>query len=730
MKTVFLRRISALVMSFMILLVCWSAVFADAPLRVARIKEFSGKVEVFKAGGEKSFPAFVGMGLAEGDSIITGMNSWVVLQIDDDKEAKIGENSRMGMSELRGSVESGNDQTGLSLWVGKIWTKIKEKLNVNSKYEIKTPTTVMGVRGTKFFVSEEQGKTYVAVIEGRLYAVKIVRSETGDGIVEEKQLEAFIEANEQLTLDELVQFDDDIVVEPVTIESLDLMVLEEIKNDPEGVDPKLLENIDEVIESKRQELEEQRQKLEEQLQQDLIGNNIVNYAPQTGRPSSSSSGSSSPGTDPSETDPPVTDPQFVGNPYVEAAEDSATLFVQTNAEGIVYYLVLKEEHIEGYAPQNAAELVDYNPDAEGAPPSSWSGSSEVWGQTVETVEINDLEPGVSYRIYIVFRDNSGNLTGITEVPFSIEEQPVEEQPYITIENPTNGSAIEPHEPLSLWGKVVGNIEDLQSVVVRISKLGSGSEPVEFDAEIFDLESGVVWSLEIIDHYMPYGYYTAEVTAYFKESEDTESVSFIVTERPGFVENVDTFYHNGKIIFNISFDTAVRAILDILYYGESVTDWEAVNESGEQYDWLVTIDIDDKDGYYTNEEEYSYAVVFLDGDGEELGTMVGNIPAVYDITLSFTQNGSIELEGSAYLIDRVKVTVEDSENEIIHSSNDGWNQIYYNSFGCLLGDPRDYVEENGVYDIVLTVDDYDDDFGIVIGYIIKTDQGITLKERTW
>jgi hypothetical protein len=89
--------------------------------RTAAISEVSGSVQIMKAGGEKAFKAFVGMILDEGDRIITGSDGAVTVEIDDDKEVKLDKDTQMSLSELRGSIASQDDQTGLGLIVGKIW---------------------------------------------------------------------------------------------------------------------------------------------------------------------------------------------------------------------------------------------------------------------------------------------------------------------------------------------------------------------------------------------------------------------------------------------------------------------------------------------------------------------------------------------------------------------------------------------------------------------------------
>ena len=249
--------VSILVMAFILTNV--SVVYSEDTFRAARISDLSGTVKVMKAGGEKEFKGFKGMSLSEGDRITTDKSSWAKLDIDDDKEIKIGESTQIVISELKGSLGTKDDRTGISLFTGKLWTKIKKTLNIRSKYEIKTPTTVMGVRGTQFYVGQEDGSTDVAVLEGTVVATTYVPVEQPDGTGGQQEIETTINQNEQVTLDDTILSQEDVQIEDVTTETLDLFVLETIREDHEGVDQNLLQDIDRVIEERQEEQQQQEE---------------------------------------------------------------------------------------------------------------------------------------------------------------------------------------------------------------------------------------------------------------------------------------------------------------------------------------------------------------------------------------------------------------------------------------------------------------------------------------
>lgn len=119
-------------------------------VRTAKLVDFSGMVYIKREASEKKVKAFRNMKLAEGDTLFTGEKSKAVLELDDDKKVTVSAKSTIVLSEL--SSSAGSTDTAITLKNGGVGTKINKKLDKSSKYKIKTPTTVMGVRGTEFYV--------------------------------------------------------------------------------------------------------------------------------------------------------------------------------------------------------------------------------------------------------------------------------------------------------------------------------------------------------------------------------------------------------------------------------------------------------------------------------------------------------------------------------------------------------------------------------------------------
>jgi len=240
---------------------------AETTFREASVVEFQGTVEVIIAGGQKKYTPYKGMGLTQGDTVITSENSWITLYIDDDKEVKLGENSRLTLSELSEYIDTQSESTGLSLWFGKIWANIKEKLNIRSKFEIKTGSTVMGVKGTQFYVANKDGKTDVVVLSGTVSATSYVPVQDALGNTWMIDSSIDIHANQMAQFEEGEASGDEQVGE-LTFESLDSFVLEEIANNLPDTEGELLDYINQLIEQKKSEEDQEDTEDEDQEEED------------------------------------------------------------------------------------------------------------------------------------------------------------------------------------------------------------------------------------------------------------------------------------------------------------------------------------------------------------------------------------------------------------------------------------------------------------------------------
>ena len=125
--------------------------------REAILSKIRGPVEVRIQGGEWQ-KAELQMMLHEKDEIRTAKGSLVEILLDSEGSTgklELKEKSHLRLSMLTWNQASGEKSTFLDLAIGKVLVHA-EKLNANSKFEIRTPTATTGVRGTVFEVSVEE----------------------------------------------------------------------------------------------------------------------------------------------------------------------------------------------------------------------------------------------------------------------------------------------------------------------------------------------------------------------------------------------------------------------------------------------------------------------------------------------------------------------------------------------------------------------------------------------
>lgn len=181
------KRVMALLITFLLLAgpVGFMAGNSDAAAanRVAIVTSLKGEVKVKKSGGSKTFKAFKNMSLNEGDTLYTGAKAQAVLSLSskdaDEDSVTVGENSQVDFTKLSDSTGT---KSKMSIWAGSMWVKVKSISNASDTFEVETPTSIMGVRGTQFYVSVSPvtGAHQTAVLSGvvRLAANRLTPSAT------------------------------------------------------------------------------------------------------------------------------------------------------------------------------------------------------------------------------------------------------------------------------------------------------------------------------------------------------------------------------------------------------------------------------------------------------------------------------------------------------------------------------------------------------------------------
>jgi hypothetical protein len=128
---------------------------SSASAEIARIKTASGAA-VVERGGQK-LPAKPGLTLEKGDHLVTGKDGRMAATFIDNTRFAVGPNSNVSVSEFqydrtrqKGTMVTQVDRGSLAVVSGKIAKSDRDAMKV------RTPNTLLGVRGTKFIVDVGQ----------------------------------------------------------------------------------------------------------------------------------------------------------------------------------------------------------------------------------------------------------------------------------------------------------------------------------------------------------------------------------------------------------------------------------------------------------------------------------------------------------------------------------------------------------------------------------------------
>jgi hypothetical protein len=122
-----------------------------AAAEIARIKQSSGAASI--ARGTQQLKATPGLPLQSGDKLVTGKDGRMSLTFVDNTRFAVGPNSSISVSEFqydrtrqKGTFLTQVDRGSLAVVSGKIAKSNRDAMKV------RTPNTLLGVRGTKFIV--------------------------------------------------------------------------------------------------------------------------------------------------------------------------------------------------------------------------------------------------------------------------------------------------------------------------------------------------------------------------------------------------------------------------------------------------------------------------------------------------------------------------------------------------------------------------------------------------
>ncbi len=136
---------------FVVLLLLFAGSGVAAAQEVGQVVAAEGTAEIVR--GAVASPAQAGAAIAKGDELRTGRPGRIRVMFQDQSVVTVSDDSRLTVDEQVFDPDRSKAQSNLGLLKGKVSSIVSAYYNWSgSKYEVKTPTAVAGVRGTEFAV--------------------------------------------------------------------------------------------------------------------------------------------------------------------------------------------------------------------------------------------------------------------------------------------------------------------------------------------------------------------------------------------------------------------------------------------------------------------------------------------------------------------------------------------------------------------------------------------------
>ena len=145
--------------------------------KVGIVTSIKGKVEVLRQG-KTWMPLSINSAIYEKDIIHTMKNSGVQILFNDESIINIGENSKMEITKHIYNPKEGKRVSVFNLFIGRARALIGKKFNPKkSSFKLKTPTAVIGIRGTHFIVHVvNEELTLVITVDGEVEVRNILET--------------------------------------------------------------------------------------------------------------------------------------------------------------------------------------------------------------------------------------------------------------------------------------------------------------------------------------------------------------------------------------------------------------------------------------------------------------------------------------------------------------------------------------------------------------------------
>ncbi|AOJ10484.1 FecR domain-containing protein [Burkholderia mayonis] len=134
-----------------------------------RVIAAHGAVESAGRGSSQFTPVAVDSTLTEGDRLRTGANAFVTLELTDGTHLSMQPDSQIDLATLRRTVLTGTLERVIDLRRGSVDSEVTHLKKKDDRFQIRSPSVVAGVRGTRFRVNYDKdgrASTTVEVLDG------------------------------------------------------------------------------------------------------------------------------------------------------------------------------------------------------------------------------------------------------------------------------------------------------------------------------------------------------------------------------------------------------------------------------------------------------------------------------------------------------------------------------------------------------------------------------------
>jgi hypothetical protein len=156
----FIMRICIVTAMTMLLFVSSAGNTVAETARFGRVLDVKGIVET-KNGKQPWLKTKPGLLLYEGIFIRTQAGSSALIELEGTSgmsQLEVKENSQLRLAQMVEDRDAGSQNTLIDLALGKLLIQAETLNSDKSSFEVKTPTSLIGVRGTSFAVTVEAAK--------------------------------------------------------------------------------------------------------------------------------------------------------------------------------------------------------------------------------------------------------------------------------------------------------------------------------------------------------------------------------------------------------------------------------------------------------------------------------------------------------------------------------------------------------------------------------------------